>query len=301
MAITLTWGDEAHTLLWCRFTQSWTWQDFERAVTDAQDRTASVNHTVDIVVHALASDTVPPNAPFSHFEGVFLQSPLNTGLIVIISEQPAVKAMLTLANKFYNLKEVVYIVGSVAEASTILNERSEKQKRKQLLIEAMGSRDNQIALRAAEQLKIHETLFNGEMHGVNLSQANLRGASLSLVDLQQAQLPQANLHRANLYQANLYQANLQQADLQSANLNQSNLSGADLRDANLRLANLTDANLALADLRGADLSGATLGGADLTGATFDETTRLPSGQLWTPAIAGKAAAFSSPDLFTNFS
>ena len=103
-------------------------------------------------------------------------------------------------------------------------------------------------------------IFDYDLRGANLSEANLSGADLSRADLSGADLSGANLSEADLSRADLSGANLYEADLRGADLSEANLSGADLRGADL-----SGADLSRADLSGADLSRADLSGADLSG------------------------------------
>ena len=81
------------------------------------------------------------------------------------------------------------------------------------------------------------------LHGTDLTEANLYEANLHGTDLTEANLHGANLRGANLYGADLRGANLYGADLREANLCGANLYGADLREANLHVADLRGANL----------------------------------------------------------
>ena len=99
-----------------------------------------------------------------------------------------------------------------------------------------------------------------QLHGSDLSNANLSKAWLCDVDFGEATLSGADLHEANLSHASFFQ---------------TDLTGADLRHAELCCVgfyrtNLTGANLAGAVLEGADLSYAYLEGANLTGAILSE-------------------------------
>ena len=112
-----------------------------------------------------------------------------------------------------------------------------------------------------------------DMHGADLSgadlyEADLHGANLYGVDLLKANLHGANLRWADLRRANLSGVNLRKVNLRGANLSGANLSGADLRKVNLRGAKLYGADLREAYLRGADLYGADLRKADLSGANL---------------------------------
>jgi len=93
--------------------------------------------------------------------------------------------------------------------------------------------------------------------------ADLYRENLFEADLNGSMLKEANLGRANLNKAKLNGADLSGADLRSATLCISDLRGANLRGADLRFTSLGES-----DLQGADLSGADLYMADLRGAKF---------------------------------
>lgn len=122
------------------------------------------------------------------------------------------------------------------------------------------------------------SFIQANLQGAMLDNANLRGALLGGADLQRATLLGANLQEASLAKANLQSTDLQLADLQNANLEKANLQNADLRGANLQGARLIGANLEMASLRHA---------------TFDETTVLPDGAVWTPGV--DMTRFTNPD------
>jgi hypothetical protein len=133
----------------------------------------------------------------------------------------------------------------------------------------MGSPNNEIALRAVEELRARGWLEDGMLHGVYLGRANLQ---------------EANLSKANLQVADLYQANLQRAFLGGANLRGANLVLANLRGSYLRGINLQEANLHLADLGGAWMSGTNLQGAVLQEANLQEAGLLSDHQLAQAAL-----------------
>ena len=158
------------------------------------------------------------------------------------------------------------------------------------LITQMGSKVQDVAIAAAEELRRHGWLMDLEradlkgakLPGTDLTFAFLYEAILKGANLQGADLGGANLERANLERANLQGASLC-ADLQGAKLSEANLQGADLRWANLPGASLWDANLRGADLRWANVQGAR----------FSENTTLPDGTKWTPDA--DMARFTDPN------
>ena len=96
-------------------------------------------------------------------------------------------------------------------------------------------------------------------------------------------------HKCNLHGADLSWADLREADLSGADLSRADLRGADLSGANLSGADLRGADLRGANLSGADLSGADLRGADLSRAKLPHF-QIPAGDLivWKRVAGGLA-------------
>lgn len=165
------------------------------------------------------------------------------------------------------------------------HERSERDQ----FVRALGSSVNEVARRAAEELRARGWLTDSSLQGADLRIANLEGAKLWKADLQGANLQWAKLKGANLNGSILVGANLTQANLQAARLGGADLRGAALFEARLYRVNFNGALLCDADLRRAHLEGARLTGADLRGARLDsafldELTTLPDGSAWSPDI-----------------
>ncbi len=100
-------------------------------------------------------------------------------------------------------------------------EEHEIQSRKDRLTRELRSEINDVARRAAEELRGLGWLTDGTLSGARLHSANLQGADLR----------EANLQRADLYAANLQGADLRGAVLRKAYLGLANLRGAYLSRA----------------------------------------------------------------------
>lgn len=198
------------------------------------------------------------------------------------------------------------------------------------LIRELGSKVNEIAIRAAEELRAHRWLSDGSLQHKMLDSANLEGASLDHANLRGASLVGANLRKARMFvvmlqeatlafadlrDAMLFAANLRKANLQNAQLQKADLSTAKLEEATIHYANLEGTTLAGANLYKAVLSNSILRGANLINANlesvyfygqdwfsylpfaaeqyFDETTILPDGTHWTPDTDMRR--FTDPD------
>jgi uncharacterized protein YjbI with pentapeptide repeats len=163
--------------------------------------------------------------------------------------------------------------------------RSAEETQRSQLLRQLGSNINDVARRAAEELRAQGWLTDGTLQSADLRVAHLEDAKLWDADLQGANLQWAKLKRANLNGSGLSGAVLTQANLQAARLRGADLRGASLLEAKLYRVDFHDAMLDEADLRGAHLEGASLinaslRGARMDGAIMDELTRLPDGSAW---------------------
>jgi len=164
---------------------------------------------------------------------------------------------------------------------------SEETREREQLVRQLGSNVNEVARRAAEELRAHGWLTDGTLQECDLRVANLEEAKLWDADLQGVNLQWAKLKKANLNGAVLAGANLTQANLQAARMRGSDARGANLFEARLYRVNFHDALLCQCDFEGAHLEGARFENADLRGAKFDgaildELTVLPDGAAWAP-------------------
>lgn len=286
MPTSIDWLDNSKSVIYCQYGGAQDWGELYQAASHVYGMMTSVRHTVHILIDAQHSAGLPRSSPFPHFKRAISSLPANTGAIIIISQKLFIKMALSLVSKFYDTGERVYLVATPEEADGILNEKRGKQVLKDQLIRAMGSNSPGTSLRAVEELRNREWLYDGSLVGANFTAANLSGADLFMANLCDSKLQMAVLEGANLFMVNLETANLRRANLRGASLVQTNLQKAmmqetDLSGADLTMSNLQRANLRLANLQGANLYGANLWGVNLHGAVFDGATILPNGEPYT--------------------
>jgi hypothetical protein len=150
----------------------------------------------------------------------------------------------------------------------IIGGRTEKERLKADLIAQLGSRVNEVALRAAEELRRHEWLSDGCLRGQSLARANLEHASLQMADFRKAIFIAANLKGTCLWEADLRGAVLWNARLEGARL-----KGAleeMHRSRNFKVPKSSPERTRKVRIK------------YLGRAKFDEQTVLPDGALWTP-------------------
>jgi len=157
--------------------------------------------------------------------------------------------------------ELVSIALTVLLIDALYEYRQNLQLKEQLIRE-MRSPDNGIALRAVEELRAYNWLFDGSLKGISLRRANLAGC---------------NLKGAVLDGADFTGANLKTASFREASMEAVILSGANLEGAFLRGAKLHQAVISGAILKNAILTSADLESTDFSGAIFNRATQFPEG------------------------
>jgi len=276
----MTWGDDAQTLLWCKFDGAWTWDDFYRSVTVGQRMVASVRHTVNIVAHTLGTAKLPGSVRFSDLERALVPSPANIGIVIVITRKTLIKRLFAVARKFYDVENRVFIVPNVKDASHILHEYAGRAKKKLAAIQALRSNNTENIHAALETLRQYDWLYDGTLQGVDLRNALLPDANFFMADLRGAHCDNADLSRANFFKADVESADFVQTNLQAASIGDANLRNVNFYKANLTRANLVNSDLRDSNLRGANLTGAIIDNVLLFGAYFDHETILPDGRPW---------------------
>ena len=131
-------------------------------------------------------------------------------------------------------------------------------------------------------------LREADLEGAASQSAHFEGADLERAHFEGAHLGAAHFEGAHLWVAHFEGANLFAVHFEGANLSSAHFQGASLIGAQFEGANLSSAHFQGADLYFADFAGADLGRAQFEGAkrieaaSFDQETRLPNGEHWTP-------------------
>jgi hypothetical protein len=234
---------------------------------------------------------------------VLLTLAVVSGIIGYNTQHPGNFDLGVFLGDFYaNLStELGSIAVTVLIIDTLIRRRDENISRLrdlEQLTRQLGSGVNEVAKRAAEELRAQGYLTDGSLQETDLRVANLENAKLWKADLQGvnlqwARLKNANLNGSVLVGANLTQANLQAAKLGGADLRQATLFEAKLYRVNFHNACLNQADMSGAHLEGARMENADLAGANLSGAIFDEWTTLPDGTKW--SVESDMARFTQKD------
>jgi len=280
MPISMTWGDETQTLLWCKFEGQWTWDDFYRSVAVGQRMVGSVRHTVNIVAHTLNTAKLPGAVRFSDLERALVHSPFNIGIVIVITRKILVKRLFAVARKFYDLENRMFIVPTVKEASQILHEYAGRENKKHKALKALKSDRLADVTAALETLRAHDWLYDGTLQGIDLRGHYLEDANFFLADMRGGRFDNASMGRANFFKADLESADFVRTNLQATSIGDANLRNVNFYQANLARANLSGSDLRDANLCGANLEGAMIDNVLLFGSYFDHQTILPDGRPW---------------------
>ena len=177
-------------------------------------------------------------------------------------------------NIYTELLSIITTVGILNFLAQKREERRDREQLKSLLVRQMGSRINEVAVPAVEELRAQGWLQDGSLVGADLWEADLTNAVLWRANLTKAQLHRAKLQNTNLTDANLQDAELNGADIQHSLLLRTNLDGAKLEDVDLSGSDLQGIRLIGMDLRTVRLAHTELSHANLEGADLSRHMNL---------------------------
>lgn len=123
MNVTVSWDNDARTVIRYDFEKQWTWDEFYAAATSAFAMTRSVSHLVDTISNFTPGAALPPNALFQ-FRRAMYTAPANRGVNVIVGASALIKTLVLLFSQLNrDLSERLILVDSLEQAREVLAER----------------------------------------------------------------------------------------------------------------------------------------------------------------------------------
>lgn len=101
MPITVQWDDEAQTIMRWLFDGKWSWDEYNRAMTESNQQVRSVEHPVDAIMDLTHSSVLPSNVLSNTHAAREENQPKNIRWIYIVSRQPLLKALINIFGRLY--------------------------------------------------------------------------------------------------------------------------------------------------------------------------------------------------------
>jgi hypothetical protein len=122
------WSDAEHTIIQCDSEGFWTWEDYHAAVDKMVEMMRGVPHRVDIINYIKENSSKPKGASQSHFQRAIKLFPPNLVMHILVTKNMLARAMVALWRTIRgsNLADSIYLVASVAEAYTLIQEHRAK-------------------------------------------------------------------------------------------------------------------------------------------------------------------------------
>jgi hypothetical protein len=120
MGITVTWDNDAQTVLRYGFGEHWQWDDFKKAFRQAQQMLASVGHMVDVIADFQNSACVPTET-LARLAYVAASRPPNLGNSVIVGSKVFDTTTFTVFGHFYgDTARTYHVTHSLDRARALL-------------------------------------------------------------------------------------------------------------------------------------------------------------------------------------
>jgi hypothetical protein len=122
MPITVYSNEPENTVFFMDYVGRWSWEEHFQAVKKAREFGDSVEHRVDVIVDALRSENPPLGPALSNITtGLRIQRSPNLGVLVIITQNPFVRGLLTIAPKVYpGMADSLALATSIEEAHALI-------------------------------------------------------------------------------------------------------------------------------------------------------------------------------------
>jgi hypothetical protein len=122
MAFTISWFDDAETILLYKPTEPLTWDEIENGVRQGQAMVKGKPHTVDMVYQLNAYLQVPAGNPLTHFQAVSQTNPANAGMIVIVAAPTLIQTFARITSSMMGDNDTLRFVDRLDEAALVIME-----------------------------------------------------------------------------------------------------------------------------------------------------------------------------------
>lgn len=125
MTITVQWDDEARTIVRWVFDGKWTWDEYNQAMIESNERVRGVTHPVDAIMDLTHSNMLPANVLSNTHAAHDEIQPKNIRWIYIVSHQALLKALINIFARLYERfgKGGLAMVESLDAAYTDISKR----------------------------------------------------------------------------------------------------------------------------------------------------------------------------------
>jgi hypothetical protein len=121
MGITVSWDNEAKTIIRYCFEGRWDWNDFYTARAEAHTMLDEVSYKVGIIVDVQLSNFLP-NGAISHIRGLPYKTHPNTGRTILVGANTLIQALYNLFQKLYSTNNGNFmLIRTLEEARAMLS------------------------------------------------------------------------------------------------------------------------------------------------------------------------------------
>lgn len=126
MPISVMWDNAHQTIIYVRY-ESWSWDDFYKAIKEVADLGATVHHPIDVIAH-LMDNTVPKGSVFSHSGAALKQNDDKLGIIVVVTSNRFTLSLMQLSSRIVPGWQKKYRVSNTLETARELIARERQKK-----------------------------------------------------------------------------------------------------------------------------------------------------------------------------
>lgn len=122
MTIQVEWMDDTQTVVRQIFNGTWTWDDFYKTSTESKQLIASVEQIVHIFSDMRESESLPMSGVLVHARNVLSNMPANWGLLVIITRNSFIRAMVSTFTSVFRTTtgKKIFAVATLDEANALI-------------------------------------------------------------------------------------------------------------------------------------------------------------------------------------